>query len=228
LREAINDSSADDSVLAVILRSNGKNFSAGADLRMMKSSVNSSRDENYSGSLNMGRMFHALNNMPKPVIALVQGSAFGGALGLIACCDIAIASQDASFCLSEVKIGLAPAVISPFVVSVMGERASRRYFLTAEKINASKAVELGLIHELVNREESFDEILQPILKNILSNAPGAISKSKELIKNVSRATIDDELLNYTAGIISDLRITNEGQEGLSAFLEKRKPNWIKG
>jgi methylglutaconyl-CoA hydratase len=166
--------------------------------------------------------------MPKPVIALVQGSAFGGALGLIACCDIAIASQDASFCLSEVKIGLAPAVISPFVVSVMGERASRRYFLTAEKINASKAVELGLIHELVNREESFDEILQPILKNILSNAPGAISKSKELIKNVSRATIDDELLNYTAGIISDLRITNEGQEGLSAFLEKRKPNWIKG
>lgn len=227
LREAINDSAADNDVRAVVLRSNGKNFSAGADLRMMKSSVNSTRDENYANSKDMGRMFHTLNNMPKPVIALVQGSAFGGALGLIACCDIAIASQDAAFCLSEVKIGLAPAVISPFVVAALGERAARRYFQTAEKISAAKAAELGLVHELVESAESFDEALFPILKSILCNAPGAVAKSKELVQNVSRAAIDEDILGYTAEIIADLRIADEGQEGLSAFFEKRKPHWIK-
>ena len=227
LRDAINDSAADNNVRAVVLRSNGKNFSAGADLRMMKSSVNTTRDENYANSKDMGRMFHTLNSMPKPVIALVQGSAFGGALGLISCCDIAIASQDAAFCLSEVKIGLAPAVISPFVVAALGERASRRYFQTAEKITAPKAAELGLVHELVDSAEQFDEALFPILKSILCNAPGAVAKSKELVQNVSRAAIDENILEYTAEIIADLRIADEGQEGLSAFFEKRKPNWIK-
>ena len=227
LREAINDSAADNDVRAVVLRSNGKNFSAGADLRMMKSSVNTTRDENYANSKDMGRMFHTLNSMPKPVIALVQGSAFGGALGLISCCDITIASHDAAFCLSEVKIGLAPAVISPFVVAALGERAARRYFQTAEKISAAKAAELGLVHELVESAESFDEALFPILKSILCNAPGAVAKSKELVQNVSRAAIDEDILGYTAEVIADLRVADEGQEGLSAFFEKRKPNWIK-
>ena len=233
LREAINDSAADNDVRAVVLRSNGKNFSAGADLRMMKSSVNTTRDENYANSKDMGRMFHTLNSMPKPVIALVQGSAFGGALGLISCCDIVIASQDAAFCLSEVKIGLAPAVISPFVVAALGERASRRYFQTAEKFGAAKAAELGLVHEVVSSADiaqgatQFDEALFPILKSILCNAPGAVAKSKELVQNVSRAAIDESILEYTAEIIADLRIADEGQEGLSAFFEKRKPNWIK-
>lgn len=227
LREAINDSAADSSVRAVVLRSNGKNFSAGADLRMMKSSVNSTRDENYANSKDMGRMFHTLNSMPKPVIALVQGSAFGGALGLIACCDIAIASQDAAFCLSEVKIGLAPAVISPFVVAAMGERAARRYFQTAEKITATKAAEIGLIHELVENADMLESASAPILKSILSNAPAAVAKSKELVQNVCRAPIDEDILSYTAEVIADLRVADEGQEGLSAFFEKRKPNWIK-
>ena len=176
LQSAIADAAADDSVRAVVLRSNGKNFSAGADLKMMKSSVNSTRDENYANSKTMGGMFHTLNNMPKPTIALVQGSAFGGALGLISCCDIAIASQDAMFCLSEVKIGLAPAVISPFVVAAMGERAARRYFLTAERITATKAYETGLVHEIVESSEQFDEALGGILKAILGNAPQSSSQ----------------------------------------------------
>ncbi len=227
LRAAIADCASDHAVRAVVLRANGENFSAGADLRMMKASIDSSREENLAHSVEMGRLFHTLNQLPKPVIALVQGSAFGGALGLIACCDIALASRDANFCLSEVKIGLAPAVISPFVVAAIGERAARRYFQSAEKIDAQKAAALGLIHEIIEGEQdALEQAVQPILNSILRNAPGAVAAAKALVSHVAQADIDEALLQHTAAVIADLRTAPEGQEGLSAFLEKRPPHWV--
>ena len=219
---------ADDSdVRAIVLCSNGKNFSAGADMHMMKAAVNSSREENVIKAKVMGGMFHFINQIEKPVIALVQGAAFGGALGLITSCDVAIATKDASFCLSEVRMGISPAVISPFVVAAIGERNARRYFLTAEKFDAVSALDMGLIHEIVETNEQFDEKLAEIVKSILGNAPGAIAKSKRLIRCVVNKKIDESILDYTSGLIADLRVADEGQEGLTAFLEKRKPDWIK-
>lgn len=228
LRQYFINAAEDEAVRAIVLRSNGDNFSAGADLRMMKGSINNTAEQNKANAKDMGALFHFLNKIRKPTIVLIQGSAFGGALGLISCCDIAIASKDASFCLSEVKIGLTPAVISPFVVAAMGERAARRYFLTAEKFNAVKAAELGMIHEVVESADDFNTAVAPILKSILCNAPKAVGRTKELVRHVARAQLDEAILDHTAELIAELRVAEEGQEGLAAFLEKRKPNWIKG
>lgn len=220
LREALASLAADDAVRILVLRGEGKHFCAGGDLNWMKSQKEASLEENLADSGRLADLLDELNSFPKPTIAEVQGAAFGGALGLISCCDMVVASDDARFCLSEVKLGLSPATISPYVIAAMGARQARRYFLTAELINAEKAYEIGLIHQIVSRE-TLPEVTAGWIKNLLNNGPQAIAATKQLIRDVSNKPVDNELKNYTSELIARLRVGDEGQEGLTAFFEKR-------
>ena len=223
--EALNAVEADDTVRVIVLTSNGKHFSAGADLNWMKRMAVLTEQENRDDAVVLAGLMHKLNSLNKPTIALVNGAAYGGAVGLVACCDMAIATQRSRFCLSEVKIGLSPAVISPFVVSAMGERAARRYFLTAEAFDANKAEQLGLVHEVVTDEAALTEQANVLVNALLQNSPQAMNKTKALIKHVSRGDIDNDMRDYTVNLIASIRVSDEGQEGLASFLDKRKPNW---
>jgi methylglutaconyl-CoA hydratase len=167
-----------------------------------------------------------MDRSPKPIIALAQGAAFGGGVGLICACDMAIAAEGASFSLSEVKLGIIPSVISPYVVAAMGQRQARRYLLTAERFDADEALRIGVVHQVVPRDQLTDAG-RKLAQSLLNNGPGAIAACKELISFVARGPIDDEMIEGTAQRIARVRATDEGKEGLSAFLEKRKPNWIK-
>ncbi|WP_420588835.1 enoyl-CoA hydratase/isomerase family protein [Bacterioplanoides sp.] len=227
LREALASLAADDAVRILVLRGEGKHFCAGGDLNWMKSQKEASLEENLADSGRLADLLDELNSFPKPTIAEVQGAAFGGALGLISCCDMVVASDDARFCLSEVKLGLSPATISPYVIAAMGARQARRYFLTAELINAEKAYEIGLIHQIVSRE-TLSEVTSGWIKNLLNNGPQAIAATKQLIRDVSNKPVDDELKNYTSELIAHLRVGDEGQEGLTAFFEKRKASYATG
>ncbi len=209
----------------VILNARGKSFSAGADLNWMKKMAGYSREENYRDSLKLSNLMATLYQMKCPTIVAVQGAAFGGGVGLIACCDIAIAATNAKFSLSEVKLGLIPAVISPYVIKAIGERAAKRYFVTAEMFNANKAEQLGLISEVVDASE-LDNKVNSIARKILSNGPDAVTHAKELINAVSDKPIDEQLKKMTAHKIADTRASTQGQEGVSAFLDKRNPNWV--
>lgn len=217
-----NDNQA---IRIIILTGSGEHFSAGADLNWMKNMVNATEQENYSDALALADLMQTLNNLSKPTIAVVQGAVMGGAIGLVACCDVAIASIDAYFCFSEVKIGLIPAVISPYIFKAIGEHQMRRYFLSAEKISAEKAQQLGLIHECVAKE-NLDESAMKFVKHFSRNSPQAMTQAKELIKHVAHHPLDKELIHYTADKIAKIRISKEGQEGLKAFLEKRDPTWL--
>lgn len=227
LTETFTALSTDPAVRVVVLQGAGKSFSAGADLNWMKRMVAYSRDENFADALGLARMLHAIYACAKPVIARVHGPAFGGGVGLVAACDIAIAGPKASFCLSEVRLGLIPAAISPYVVQALGERASRRYFLSAERFDAREAHRLGLVHEVTD-EESFDTTLEQMIDTLLANGPQAMAAAKSLIDAVTNQPITDALLQDTAGRIADIRVSDEGQEGLGAFLEKRKAAWVEG
>ncbi|QEQ96456.1 enoyl-CoA hydratase/isomerase family protein [Neptunomonas concharum] len=215
-----------DNIRVLILRSNGKNFSAGADLAWMKRMAKNSHQENLQDAGRLAKLMERLNNLSKPTIGLVQGAAYGGAVGLAACCDIVIASEDAQFCLSEVKIGLIPAVISPYVVRAIGERQSRRFFLTAEAFSANTAKTFGLVHEVVATADLFDDACARITATLRRNSPQGMRAAKDLIFAVSSKVIDQAVIDDTAKRIADIRVSTEGQEGLSSFLEKRKPNWI--
>lgn len=223
---ALNQVEANPNVRAVVLTSEGKHFSAGADLNWMKRMAKLSEDENRQDAQTLAELMHTLNNLSKPTIALVNGAAYGGAVGLVACCDMAIATERSRFCLSEVKIGLSPAVISPFVVSAIGERAARRYFLTAEAFDAHQAKHLGLLHEVVADEVALKDKAATLIESILQNSPQAMDKTKQLIKTVSRADIDSTMRDYTVNLIASIRVSEEGQEGLTSFLEKRQAKWV--
>jgi methylglutaconyl-CoA hydratase len=223
---ALNKVEADDSVRVVVLTGKGKHFSAGADLNWMKSMAALSEQENRDDAQNLAELMHKLNDLNKPTIALVNGATFGGAVGLVACCDMAIATARSRFCLSEVKIGLSPAVISPFVVAAIGERASRRFFLTAEVFDAQQANQLGLLHEVAEDEADLQTQGQALITALLQNSPQAMGRSKELIKQVSRGEINQTMRDYTVNLIASIRVSDEGQEGLTSFLEKRKPGWV--
>jgi len=216
----------DDTVKVVVLTGNGKHFSSGADLNWMKRMATLSEEENRQDAMGLATLMHNLNNLKKPTIALVSGAAYGGAVGLIACCDMAIATQDSRFCLSEVKIGLSPAVISPFVVSAMGERQARRYFLSAEVINANKAEQLGLIHEVVETKDQLQASANQLIESLLKNSPQAMAKTKQLIQRVARGAIDTSMRDDTVNLIASIRVSDEGQEGLASFLEKRQASWV--
>lgn len=217
----------DTQVRIIVLRSEGKHFSAGADLNWMKRMAALSESENKRDAADLARLMHSLWQCQKPVIARVQGAAFGGAVGLAACADIVLAAEDARFCLSEVKVGLVPAVISPYVTRAMGSRAASRYFLTAEVIPATEAHRLGLVHELAP-ETGLDAKLEQLCTALLSNSPAALRESKALIRHLHHAPIETALVDHTTDLIARIRVSPEGQEGLSAFLEKRVPVWIKG
>ena len=225
LISAFEQAITNDNTRVIVLRSVGKNFSAGADLNWMRSMAKKNYQENLDDANALAKLMHIIATSPKPTIALVQGAAFGGAVGLVACCDIAIATSRASFCLSEVKIGLIPAVISPYVVTAMGQRQAQRYFLTAERFKADQALSLGLIHELCENGE-LDNTAAPIIQSLLGNSPAAMSQAKELISFVGNQSINDALIQGTSQRIASIRVSSEGQEGLSSFLEKRAPNWL--
>ena len=211
-------------VRVMVLGSEGKSFSAGADLGWMQRMADYSYAENLSDSHALAEMLKTLNFMPQLTIARIQGAAFGGAVGLVSCCDIAIASEQASFCLSEVKIGLVPATISPYVIAAIGERASRRYFTTAERFDAPTARQLGLVSEVV-KAENLDPKVDEIITTLLANGPTAIKSTKQLVLDVSGKPIEQDLIDQTCKTIAAIRVSNEGQEGLNAFLEKRSPKW---
>lgn len=216
---------ADNQVKVLVLKSNGKNFSAGADLNWMRSMAKKDYQQNLDDAAGLASLMHKLDTFPKPTLVLVQGAAFGGAVGLVACCDIALAEENASFCLSEVKIGLIPAVISPYVMRALGERQSRRYFLTAERFNASTAATLGLVHQVVSND-TLENQAEPLVQALLQNSPAAVSAAKNLLQQIYNKNINNEVIAHTTQAIAEIRVSAEGQEGLSAFLEKRKPNWL--
>jgi len=224
LTDAFERAGADDAVRVVILEAEGKSFSAGADLGWMERMADYSEEENLADARKLAHMVRVLNELPRPTIARVQGAAFGGGVGLVAACDIALASHTASFCLSEARLGLIPSVISPYVVEAIGARAARRYFQTAERFDAEQAQALGLVHEVVPRER-LDSRLAELVGHLLDNGPAAMAASKELIRRVASGPVDDAMVEDTARRIADIRATAEGREGLRAFLEKRGPKW---
>ena len=224
LTDAFERAGTDDAVRVVVLEAEGKSFSAGADLGWMERMADYSEAENLADARKLAHMVRVLNELPRPTIARVQGAAFGGGVGLVAACDIALASHAASFCLSEARLGLIPSVISPYVVEAIGARAARRYFQTAERFDAEQAQALGLVHEVVPRER-LDSRLAELVGHLLDNGPAAMAASKDLIRRVASGPVDDAIVEDTARRIADIRTTAEGREGLRAFLEKRGPKW---
>jgi methylglutaconyl-CoA hydratase len=214
----------DDAVRVVVLAANGKSFSAGADLNWMKRMATYDRGDNVADAIRLGELMHRVATLSKPVIGLVQGAAYGGGVGLVACCDISIASARASFCLSEVKLGLIPAVISPYVVEAIGARQARRYFVTAERFNAEEAYRIGLVHDVV-AEDALDAAGNDMVALLMANGPRAMASAKDLIASVAHRPIDRGVIEETARRIADARAGAEGREGVSAFLEKRPPDW---
>jgi len=213
------------SVRAIVLSGNGPAFCAGADLNWMKKMAGYSDEENRADALRLAEMLRAIYTCPKPVMARVQGDTYAGGVGLVAACDIVVAVDTANFCLSEAKLGLIPATISPYVIRALGEQASRRYFITAERFSAAEAHRLGLVHELVSAD-ALDTKVADITAALVANSPNAVRESKRLVREVSGAAVNDALLADTAERIAAIRASEEGHEGVQSFLGKRKPNWL--
>ncbi|GAA6173185.1 enoyl-CoA hydratase-related protein [Colwellia sp. KU-HH00111] len=224
LTAIFTDISKREDISIMVLASNGKSFSAGADLAWMKRMAEYSYEDNVKDANALAQMLKVLNCLPQTTIAQVQGAAFGGAVGLASCCDIVIASTKASFCLSEVKIGLIPATISPYVINAIGVKASRRYFQTAERFFSDKAQQLGLVDEIVEPESLKNEV-NAMIATLLANGTQARRQAKKLSQDIAFRTVDDDLLADTSERIAKIRVSQEGQEGLSAFFEKRMPQW---
>ena len=226
LSAALDDIRNDDQCRLMVLRSSGRNFSAGADLDWMKRMAGYTRAENVRDANALAELLYKLNFLPVPTIARVQGAAMGGGCGLVSCCDIALAAANAVFAFSEVKLGLIPATISPYVIRAIGEKQARRYFLTAERFDANKALEIGLVSGVMD-ESKLDEAVEKAIDLILANSPEAVKAAKQLVFDVAGKQVTRELLQQTSEGIADIRASEEGKEGLSAFLEKRKPAWLK-
>ena len=225
LQDAFGQFNKNSDVRAVILQGEGKSFCAGADLNWMKKMVDYTFEQNVDDAHALSRMLSSIAHCPKPVIARIHGAAFGGGVGLIAACDMAIATESATFCLSEVKLGLLPAVISPFVLRKIGQSAAQRYFITAERFSAPEAKRIGLLSEVVPDVQSLDAAIDSLLAAIVGNGPEAISQCKVLLEQVFH--IDwDRAVDITTKMIAERRISKEGQEGMKAFLEKRTPAWL--
>lgn len=227
LGDALKAQESDASVRAVVLAARGPAFCAGADLNWMKKMAGYSIEQNRADALGLASMLHSLHTLAKPTIARVHGHAFAGGMGLVAACDMAVASFDAEFCLSEVKLGLIPATIGPYVVAAMGERAARRYTLTAERFDAAEAYRIGLVQEIAPPEK-LDEKLDDLLTHLVMGGPAAHVASKALLREVARKPLSDALIADTAQRIAEVRASAEGQEGIRSFLEKRKPAWLPG
>lgn len=216
---------ADDSVRAVVLAGRGKSFSAGADLNWMKAAGEASEAENFADAMKLAGMLRTLAEMNKPTIARVHGAALGGGMGLASACDICIAGDRAVFATSEVKFGIIPSAISPYVIRAIGERQAYRYFQTAERINAARAADLGLAHEAVATEE-LDAKVKEVVEALLQGGPKSQAAAKDLIRAVANRPVSDAVVEDTARRIASLRATPEAKEGLAAFLDKRPAAWI--
>jgi methylglutaconyl-CoA hydratase len=224
LQAAFHELSADAKLHAVVLTGDGPSFSAGADISMMRDSATFSQEQNLQDALKLADLFDTINACPCPVVARLNGTAMGGGLGLVSVCDIVVAVESARLAFSEVKLGIAPAVISPYVIRKIGETHARVLFLTGERFNVTRAYEIGLVH-IVTSAEGLDAAVEKILGELLGSGPQAARACKALALNVGYMD-HDTARRYTAEMIATLRRSPEGQEGLRAFLEKRKPNWV--
>jgi methylglutaconyl-CoA hydratase len=225
LAVAFDEAKKDSDVRLVVLTGAGESFCAGADLNWMREIIRYSYEQNLRESRELAELMHAIYTLPKPTIARINGAVIGGGTGLFSACDIVIASDRAKFGLSEVKIGLIPAAIGPYVIRRIGESASRELFLTGERFDAHRALEIGLVNKVV-AHEALDDRVEEVVRLLLSSGPEALAKCKELLQRVPAMSLD-EAKGYTAEMIAGLRVSPEGQEGMAAFLEKRKPKWAK-
>jgi methylglutaconyl-CoA hydratase len=216
----------DDAVRVVVLAGAGKNFSAGADLNWMRRTGRYGEAENLRDAKALADLMHALYELPKPTVARVQGAALGGGTGLVACCDIVVAGEGASFGTTEVRLGIIPAVIGPYVIAAVGPRHARRLMLTGERISATAAARIGLVHEVV-ADDQLDAAVEGVAGDLLKGGPAAITAAKRLVHDLSGRAIGTDMIDETARRIAALRATPEAREGLSAFLEKRKPGWTR-
>jgi methylglutaconyl-CoA hydratase len=222
---AFDELGRNELVRAIVLAANGPAFCAGADLNWMKKMAGYSHDENLLDASRLADMLRTIYLCPKPTVAKVQGDCYAGGMGLVAACDIVVAAEGVNFCLSEVKLGLIPATISPYVIKAMGEQAARRFFLTAERFDAAAALRMGFAHEVVV-PENLDTSVAGIVKSLVSNSPHAVVEAKKLVREVVGQPVTDALLLDTAERIAAIRASNEGREGVASFLEKRKPSWL--
>ena len=224
IRVAFEQAGSDPAVRCVVLAAEGKAFCAGADLNWMRRMADYTREQNIDDAGELARMLRTIFECPKPTIAQIQGDVYAGGLGLVAACDIAISVEGAGYCLSEVKLGLIPATISPYVIRAMGARASHRYFLSAERFDATEALRLGLIHE-VTTEAELQTRVSALCQALLQASPHAMQQCKQLLRDVAGRDIDDALVAQTVQGIADIRASEQGKEGVQSFLQKRKPSW---
>jgi methylglutaconyl-CoA hydratase len=225
LTETFRALGADPEVRAIVLAAEGPAFCAGADLDWMRRMSQYSHEENRADAMKLATMLRTISDCPKPVIARIHGPAFAGGVGLVAACDIAIASLNAEFCLTETKLGLVPATIAPYVMRAMGANQARRYFLTAEKFDAGEAFRIGLVHNIVQPEE-LDTTINELLGALMMTSAEAVADAKRLVRDLAFRPIDDALVADTAERIAAIRQSRDGREGIASFLEKRKPRWV--
>ncbi|RPH67719.1 MAG: enoyl-CoA hydratase/isomerase family protein [Burkholderiales bacterium] len=225
LADAFEHAIGDDGARAIVLAGRGSAFCAGGDLNWMQRARQFTPEENRAGAVKLARLLRTIYQSPKPTVARVHGPAFAGGMGLVAACDIAVATTDAKFCLSEVKLGLIPSTISPYVIRAMGEPRARRYFLTAEVFDAAEACRIGFVHETCAPAE-LDRTVDALLGRIVQGGPAALAESKRLIRDMVGHPIDDALIEDTAGRLAAVRASDEAREGIAAFFEKRRPAWV--
>lgn len=231
LSQAFTELGQQPDVRAIVLAAEGKAFCAGADLNWMRKMADYSHAENMADAAKLADMLHVIYTCPKPTVARIQGDVYAGGMGLVAACDMAVAVETAHFCLSEVKLGLIPATISPYVIRAMGARASHRYFLTAERFNAQEALRLGFVHALVAQTESatndaLDQQVADITNALVQAGPHAVKAAKQLVLDVAEQAITPALITHTVDEIAQIRASEEGKEGVQSFLQKRKANWL--
>ena len=226
LTNVLRDLEEDETVRVVVLAGAGKAFCAGADLNWMKRMAGYGYEDNLKDANALAAMLKTLDRMSKPTVARVHGPAYAGGVGLVAACDIAIGSPAAEFCLTEVKLGLSPATISPYVVRAMGERLARRYFLTGEVIDADEAYRIRLLSG-VSTVDELDGTIDALLGHLVAGGREAHAKIKDLVRTVAAGAVDDAMIADTAKRIAEIRVSQEGKEGIASFLEKRKPAWVK-
>ncbi|HXP31281.1 MAG TPA: enoyl-CoA hydratase/isomerase family protein [Stellaceae bacterium] len=224
LRGALDRLAADGAVRAVVLTGAGSAFSAGADLNWMRRVAGYGEAENRADAIALAQMLRSLDQLPKPTIARINGAAIAGGVGLVCCCDLAVAAESAVFAVAETRLGLIPATIGPYVVAAIGTRAARRYFLTGESFPAAEALRIGLVHA-VTADAELDAAIERIVAGLLAGAPLAQARAKRLVGEVASRPVTDDLMEFTARAIAEARASAEGREGLAAFLEKRKPQW---
>jgi methylglutaconyl-CoA hydratase len=225
LARAFDELGGNALVRAIVLAAKGAAFCAGADLNWMKKMAAYSDSENRADAMRLAAMLRTIYTCTKPTVAKVQGDCYAGGMGLVAACDIAVSADTASFCLSEVKLGLVPATIAPYVIKAMGENAARRYFLTAERFDAREAHRIGFVHEIVPLD-ALDAKVAAIVLALSNNSPHAVAAAKTLVRDVAGQPVTDALLDDTAGRIAAIRASTEGREGVASFLEKRRPAWL--